>query len=190
MPSHCQGDTLADPREFAIRFRVTSRTIRADGRRSTASDPVSPMSALAVIQRKDRGRTWLESQPRLLTGRPPRKASSRPGGGSWTAQRLLDVLSWPQPRGPYPSAHYAPAGARITMPSSARKPLVLALLALTGAGVVLLWPLVQRSLSSRFGPPEWPPIISVAAAQQRVPFTLWAPGGIPSGGRFLGARVM
>src|SRR5260370_41862040 len=72
----------------------------------------------------------------------------------------------------------------------ARKQLILALLAFAGAGVVLFWPSVQQGLSSRFGPPEWPPIISVAAAQQRVPFTLWAPDGIPSGGRFLGARVI
>ena len=75
------------------------------------------------------------------------------------------------------------------MPSSARKPLVLALLALTGAGVVLLWPSVQRSLSSRFGPPGGTPMVSIGAAQRRVPFPLWAPSAIPSGGRLLGVRV-
>jgi hypothetical protein len=82
----------------------------------------------------------------------------------------------------------APGGHTI-MSSETRKPVILLLLALTGGGLVLLWPVVERALPIQLGPPQAIPMISTGAAQQKVPFPLWVPRQMPSGGQLLGVRV-
>ncbi|MCC6731392.1 MAG: hypothetical protein IT208_18865 [Chthonomonadales bacterium] len=75
---------------------------------------------------------------------------------------------------------------RVTMRRWTR-PLLLTGAMLVGGGVVVLWPWVRQRLT----PPasEGPPVLSIARAQEEVPFPIYVPTELPADGRVTGVVV-